>query len=148
MEEKKERFNLLCVYDAQAILKSWAVITQGLEIMLENAGNDTSLDKIFNDLMAGRLLLWIGMLDGVYVGFVTTQIVDLPPRKKNLWIVHAYKTIRTPTEWLMKTYKTLEEFAVTQKCSSIRFYGLRKKWMEKFEALGYSEGYIEMTKNL
>ncbi len=148
MEEKKERFNLLCVWDSQAILKSWAVITPGLEVMLENAGSDTSLDKIFNDLMSGQLLLWVGMLDGVYVGFVTTKIVDLPPRKKHLWIVHAFKTIKTPTMWLLKTYEILEGFAVAQKCSSIRFYGLRKKWMEKFEALGYSEGYVEMKKNL
>jgi hypothetical protein len=146
--DRGDRFNLLCVYDAQAIMKAWPVITQGLEIMLENAGSDTSMDKIFNDLMAGRLLLWIGMLDGEYMGFVTTQIMDVPPDKRHLWIVHAYKTIKTPTVWLMRAYERLEDFGRKQKCNSVRFYGLRKKWMDKFILMGYREGYVELVRDL
>ena len=142
------KFNLLCVYEANAIITTWKVISQGIEVMLENAGTDTSMDKIFNDLMAGRLLLWIALLDGEYMGFVTTQIVELPPTKKALWIVHAYKTVKTPTVWLMRAYQKLEEFAASRKCNSIRFYGLRKKWQEKFLALGYKEGYVEFVKEL
>lgn len=140
------KFDLLCVYDAVALVNTWPVISGGIEVMLENAGSDTSKDKIFNDLMAGRLLLWLALLDGVYVGFVTTQVVDLPPGKKALWIVHAFKTIKTPTVWLLQAYKTLEEFAASRSCNSIRFYGLRKKWQEKFLAMGYSEGYVEYVK--
>jgi len=144
----EERFNLLCVYMPDAIIRSWPVITEGLEVMLENSGSDTSMDKIFNELMAGQLLLWVGMLDGEYVGFVTTKTIPVPPNKKHLWIVHAYKTVKTPTVWLMRTYQMLEDFAVKQHCSSVRFYGLRKKWQDKFLALGYSEGYIEFVKEL
>jgi len=143
-----ERFNLLCVYDAAAIMRAWPVISGGLEIMLENSGSDTSLDKIYNDIMAGRLLLWVGMLDGEYAGFVTTQIVDLPPTKKHLWIVHAYKMVATPTMWLLQAYQRLEEFAKVRGCDSIRFYGLAKPWQNKFLALGFHLGYQEFVKEL
>jgi hypothetical protein len=146
--EGEARFKLLCVYDGAAIIKAWPVITEGIEIMLENAGSDTSMDKIFNDLMAGRLLLWIALLDGAYMGFVTTQVVELPPTKKHLWIVHAYKTIKTPTVWMMRAYEELERFAVAHKCNSVRFYGLRKKWQERFLPLGFKEGYVEFAKEL
>ena len=146
MEEQK--FSLICVYDAQAIMKAWPVITQGLEIMLENAGSDTNMDKIFNDLMAGRLLLWIGTLDGEYMGFVTTQIVDVPPDKRHLWIVHAQKNVRIPTAWLILAYNTLEKFAIQQHCDSIRFYGLRRPWQDKFLQNGFHLGYQEFVKEL
>jgi len=116
--------------------------------MLENSGSDTSMDKIYNELMAGKLLLWIGLLDGEYVGFVTTRVVDTPPDKRHLWIVHAYKSIKTPTEWLLLAYEMLEKFAVSRQCDSIRFYGIRRKWMERFSALGFKEGYVELIKSL
>ena len=146
MEEAK--FNLLCVYDPEAIIKSWPVITHGLEVMLENAGSDTSMDKIFNDLMAGRLLLWVAMLNGEYVGFVTTQVVDVPPRVKHLWVVHAFKAIKTPTIWLLRAYEMLEEFAVSRQCKSVRFYAKSRPWQSKFLDNGYHIGYLEFVKPL
>lgn len=144
----EEKLTLLCVHNGDAIMKAWPTIQDGLEIMLEHAGSDVSLDKIFNDLMSGRLLLWVGMVGGVYSGFVTTQVVEMPPNKRHLWIVHAYKTVKTPTVWLLEAYQEIEKFAISRKCDSIRFYGLRKKWQDKFFTLGFHEGYQEFVKDL
>jgi hypothetical protein len=72
----------------------------------------------------------------------------MPPNKRHLWIVHAYKTVKTPTIWLLQAYQEIERFAISRKCDSIRFYGLRKKWQEKFLARGFHEGYQEFVKDL
>ena len=141
-------FKLIPLYDPEAIFRTWRFIRNGIEAVLENSGDDTSIEKIFNELMAGKLLLWIGFVNNEYVGFVTTQITDVPTCGKFLWIVHAYKKTKVPSMWLLEGLKKLEAFAKERQCKSIRFYAKEKPWQEKLIALGYKPGYIEYVKEV
>jgi len=142
------KFKLLCVYDPGAVLKAWPFVSSGVERILDNAGTDTSMDKILNDLLNGSLLLWMMFIDGAYSGFATTRITSTPPYGKSLWIVHTYKKMKVPTEWMMKALEEIERFAQSQGCTNIRFYALPKPWQEKMKAAGYEPGYVEFVKEI
>lgn len=140
------KVKLIPVYDPQAVLKCWKHIADGLEIVLDHSGNDTSMEKVFNDLMSGRLLLWVGFVDNVYSGFVTTSFHSPSINKKFLWIVHCYKKAKVPSEFLLEGLTYLEDFARESSCSAIKFYALEKPWQNKLKALGYEPGYVEYVK--
>jgi hypothetical protein len=144
----ESRLKLIPLYNLRGVLNLWKYLEDGIEAILNNAGDYTSLEKIFNDIMAGQLLLWVGFVDGNYAGFATTKIVDVPPSKRHLWIVHAFKKKKVSSEWFLEAHGILEVFSKKQGCQSIRFYGLRKPWQDKFFALGYREGYVEFVKDI
>ncbi len=144
----EERFRLIPLYDFQAVFNTWKFYVDGIEAVLSNSGADTNLEKVFNEIMAGRLLLWVGFVNDEYSGFVTTQIQDIPTCGRFLWIVHCYKKPKVPTSFLLKGLQRIEEFAREQKCKSIRFYAKEKPWQQKLIALGYVPGYIEYIKEV
>lgn len=146
--EGEKKFKLIPLYDLQAVFNTWKFYVEGIEAVLDNSGTDTSLEKVFNEIMAGRLLLWVGFIDGEYSGFVTTQISDVPTCGRFLWIVHTYKKIKVPSSFLLEGLKRIEEFAREQKCKTIRFYAKEKPWQQKLVALGYTPGYIEYIKEV
>lgn len=148
MDQEKQSLKLIPVYDPNALLRSFNHFVDGIEAVLNNSGADTSFEKIFNELMSGKLLLWASFVDGRYMGFVTTQVTDIPTCGKFLWIVHAYKNPKYHTSWLFEALKVLEKFARERGCSSIRFYAKEKKWQERLVPLGYQPGYIEYVKEL
>lgn len=139
---------LIPVYDLQALFNSWKFYLHGIEAILRNSGDDTSVEKIYNDLMAGRLLLWVAFVNGEYIGFVTTQVLDIPGTEKTLWIVHAYKRLKVNSEWLLESFKELENFARKFQCTRIKFYGMEKPWQEKMINLGFTKGYVEFVKEV
>lgn len=141
-------FKLIPVYNLQAVLNTWNLYVQGIEAVLRNSGDDTNLEKIYNEIMAGNLLLWVAFVNGKYAGFLTTCFADVPMSGKSLWIVHTFKCKKVPTDFLIAGLEIIEEFAREKNCKSLKFYAIRKPWLEKFSYLGYLEGYVEMIKNL
>jgi len=143
-----ENFRLIPVYDLQALFNSWKFYVPGLERVLGNSGDDTSLEKVYNDLMSGRLLLWVGFVNDDYAGFVTTQILDVPGAAKTLWIHHLYKRPKVESTWLFFGLEILNSFAKKYGCTRIKFYGLERPWQAKFEAAGFTRGYVEFVKEV
>lgn len=139
---------LRSLYDTDAVLLSWPTLVPGLEKILDSSGEDTNLTKILNDLLSGKLLLWMGFIDEEPIGFVTTSFQQIPMGPKYLWIVHAFKKVRVPSQYLLDCFGSLEEFAKEQKCKFIKFYGLRRSWQEKMLAAGFEEGYVEYILDL
>jgi len=144
----EEKFKLIPIYSINGIMRAWPFVADGLEAVLRNAGTDTNLDKIYNDLLAGNLLLWLAFLNGQYIGFATTSIVSVPTLPKHLWIVHTYKKLKVPSEWLLKGLERLEEYAKEMGCLDIRFYAKLKPWQAKLEKLGYAPSYTEYIKEV
>ena len=145
---EKERFKLIPLYDLNAVLKTWHLYQDGLEMILNNSGEDTNLTKVFNDIMSGKLLLWIGFVDGVYAGFLTTSFQQIFEGPKYGWVVHTYKRISVPTDFLLEGLNQIEVFFKDQQCDYIKFYALKKPWQDKLVLLGYKPMYIEYLKSL
>lgn len=139
---------LIPLYNLQAVFNTWHFYVQGIEAVLRNSGDDTNLEKIYNEIMAGNLLLWVGMVDGKYAGFVTTCFQDLPMGSRSLWVVHTYKVIKVPTEFLLDGLTIIEKFAKEKGCKSVKFYAKPKRWQDKLMALGYAPGYTEFIKEV
>jgi hypothetical protein len=142
--KKEESFRLVPLYDIKAIWQAFGIITEGVEECLKNSGTDTSFEKIFNDAVGGKTLIWVALLDRKYVGFVTTQTIEFP-YKKNLYINQCYKVRGISPLWLLKGVEILKQWAIEQNCNGVRFYAFRKEWSERLKAAGFGEGYTEYT---
>ncbi len=140
--------HLIPVYNLQAVFNSWHLYVAGIEAVLRNSGDDTNIEKIYNEIMAGNLLLWVGFVDDKYAGFLTTSFAEVPMSGRSLWILHTFKVKKVHTNFLLEGLKIVEQFAKEKGCKSVKFYALRKPWLDKFSYLGYNEGYVEMIKNL
>lgn len=144
----EDKFKLVPLYDLQAVLNTWKYYVPGVEAILNNSGNDTNLEKIYNDVMSGKLLLWVGFVNGAYAGFVTTSFHIVPMKGKFLWIVHTYKKIKVSSTFLLRGLLYLEGFAKDAGCRGIKFYAKEKPWQEKLVRIGYEPGYVEYIKNI
>lgn len=143
-----EGLKLIPVYNLQAVFNTWHLYVPGIEAVLRNSGDDTNIEKIYNEIMAGNLLLWVGFIDEKYAGFLTTCFQEIPLAGRALWVVHAYKTPHTVSVWLLEGLRTVEKFAKEKGCKSVKFYALRKPWQEKLIARGYQPGYTEFVKEV
>lgn len=139
---------LIPVYNLQAVLNTWYLYVDGIEAVLRNSGDDTNIEKIYNEIMAGNLLLWVGLLDGVYAGFLTTCFQEIPMSGRSLWIVHTFKCKKVPTDFLLEGLEIVEKFAREKNCKRLKFYAIRKPWIDKLERLGFKEGYTEFIREV
>jgi hypothetical protein len=147
MQRENSKFKLVPLYDLQAVLNTWKYYQDGLEAVMDNSGSDASLEKAYNDIMSGKILLWVGFLNGEYGGFVTTSCQTVPGKTyKRLWIHHCYKKAKIPSVWLLAGLRQIEDFARDMGCKEVVFYAKQKPWQEKLVRLGYEPGYIEYIK--
>ncbi len=145
-------FNLIPVYDTQAVLKNWQYINEGLERVLSHTENDTSLTKILNKLLSGQMLLWLAFVDDIYSGFFTTEIVDYPNNTgttRSLWVCQLFaKSFLDKSIW-DNGIKILEDYAKNMNCNNIRFWTKRDAgWEKKLNGSGFRRGYTEFIKDL
>lgn len=145
-------FKLIPVYKPNAIMKNWKFLSEGMEKILAYAEDDTNLIKIFNELLSGELLMWIGFIGGEYKGFITTKVVDtpnIPMGNRSLWIMQLYVKPDMPPEVWAEGFKIIEEYAREYQCKNIKFWTLRDKgWERKLEPFGFKRGYQEFIKTL
>jgi hypothetical protein len=139
---------IIPVYNLRAVLNTWHLYVEGIDAVLRNSGDDTNLEKIYNEIMAGNLLLWVAFIDDRYSGFLTTSFADIPMSGKTLWVVHAFKCKKVPTEFLLEALGMIEQFAKEKDCNSLKFYAIRKPWIDKLEKMGFREGYTEFIREI
>jgi hypothetical protein len=140
---------LIPLYDAQAILNSWFYLEKGLEEVLKYTNGDSSIERVFNELLAGRLLAWVGFLDGNFIGIMTTRVDDIPTCYKVLSIIHLYVKDIKMSDVFFEGMKELVEFAKSQGCSKFRMWTIRDKAFEKvLKPFGWNPGYVEFLKDI
>lgn len=142
-------FKLIPLYEIEAVLNSWHYFQKGVERILEFAGSDTSLAKIYNDIVAGKLLLWIALLDGEYCGFATTRFDNSVFGRKALWIVHTFIKTGIDSNIFIEGFKEMKDYGRQFNCDIIQFYTKRSIAFErKLEKLGWETSYTEFIFNL
>lgn len=136
------------IYNPRGIINAWPMICSGLNRILSFTYKDTSMTKIYNELLAGELLLWVIYVNHEYKGFMTTKIEDIPDAGRNLWIVHLYAKDLTK-EFILDGLERIEAFAKEQKCETIRFLTMRDEAFERrLDGCGFKKGYTEYIKEL
>lgn len=149
MDESRVSFVLIPVYNTQAISSLWGKCIKGVEAILEYSTDDTSMAKIFNELMSCQALLWVAYLEENVCGFIITKITDIPFGSKSLWITELYIKTGVPHETFFKGLEKIKEYAIKSGCKKMRFYTVRKKgFLHKLESLGWTEGYQEIIYDL
>jgi hypothetical protein len=56
------------------VLKHWKYFIEGVEKCAEFDVDGRSVDELYNDFISGRYAFWSGFVDGVYSGFIATQV--------------------------------------------------------------------------
>ena len=145
----KGDFKIIPLYEIEAVLNSWHYLQKGVERILEFAGSDTSLAKIYNDIVAGKLLLWIALLDGEYCGFATTRFDNSVFGRKALWIVHTFIKSGLNPDIFMEGFKEMKDYGRQFNCDILQFYTRRSMAFErKLTKLGWETSYTEFIFNL
>ena len=142
-------FNLIPLYNPSAILNSWAMVNDGVEEILKYTTGDASTAKLLNDLLAGSLLMWIGLLENKYIGFLTTRIDNIPTCYKALSIVHLYTKPNIIHNIMLQGMDELNKFAKEQGCTKFRMWTVRDKAFEKMLTPdNWQVGYCEFLKEV
>lgn len=142
-----DRMKLIPIYDKYALMNCWGYVIEGVENVLEHATGESSLSKIFNSLIAGQLLLWIGFYDEKYCGFMTSRIDNVPFGEKSLWIVHAYIKPSFPKEIFNLALQEIYAHAKDHDCKTVKAWSIRSKAFIK-KLKGWKEGYTEIIYTL
>src|SRR3990167_783189 len=147
-ETTKQDFKLVPLYNTNAVLKNWHHFSEGLEMVLAHTIGNTNLTVVLNEALAGELLLWIGFLDGIYCGFVTTKIEqavlkDIAGVKKFLSVIHLYIKKGTDKQIFIDWFNLLNDFAKRMKCDELRMWSPRDGWEKKLDKLGWNKTYVE-----
>lgn len=151
-ENKHLIMKLIPVYDINALLNVWPTIIKDVEQVLIFTTGDSTLEKIFNELCSGLLLLWIGFQQNKYCGFLTTRIYETPFKKekeRSLWITHTFIKKGFDKNIFLEGFNIIKEFGIKQKCHTIRFWSKRDKaFSKRMKPLGWQHGYQEFIYNI
>lgn len=140
---------LIPLYDTKAIVKVWKIISEGVREVIAHSLDDISLERVYNEVLSGELLLWTALIDDDQVGFVITKVRDIPFGKRLFVIHNIYLRKPLPGAMFMRGLSILEEYAKSQGCDSLRFYSLRgRALLRKLRRHGWREGYQELVKTL
>jgi len=132
------------IYTPDQLLAFWQLMAKDCERVLAHGDNDEDMDSVFNEIMAGRILLWIIFVDEKYAGYLTTAIrtTTTRPVQRWLWISHLSKKLGVQADIRAAAMSAMIEHAITERCSEIRFYSTRamEKWTKDF---GFRPSYTE-----
>jgi hypothetical protein len=129
--------------NGQAILSNWHYFTEGLNCVLNHNTGDSSYEKVLNEILSGQLTMFIGFVDGKYVGFLTTRLDDYLLSGKFVTIVHLY--IKPGTD--KSVFDMGFDYVRTKLCEPIgaklRFFSPRNGWTKRLLDRGWKTGYQE-----
>lgn len=134
--------------EVKKILNCWQYIVEGLEIIGEQTKEDMSLAETLNNILSGDLLLWMGFIDGIYKGFVTTRIDKNPDSTTWLSLIQCYIKPGADKDFYAWGIEEMKIFAIKNKCQKMRIWTNRKAYERKLRPLGFKESYIQYDLDL
>src|SRR5512139_2329508 len=142
-------FKLTPITSSQALLNIWPAINKGIEKIMRRCAGDTDETEALNEILSNALTLWIGFIDGKYVGFTTTKVMLTPtyPQKKYLWVHHFYKKNECKEDFMGLTIDKLEEHARLMNCGEIKC-GTTRRMDKMLMDKGFVQSYVEWRKPL
>ncbi len=129
----------------QAVDFVWDTVAPMLQMAIDTSPGGYTTDSVREDIMAGRLGLWVALEGGdTPVAAVTTRIVDLPEMRVLTmdWVGGSKMA-----NWLGVTMDTLERYAKDNDCTQLQGYG-RKAWERWMKPRGWEPAYTTYKKDL
>lgn len=137
------------IFDQKAIVDTWPTLLIGIEKSEKFSLGELSLEAIFNDLLASKLLLWMGYVDEKYIGFLTTRVCQILMGKRYMIIEHIYAKEKIPLDLYLEGQKYLETYAKSMNCEDLRFFTIREKGFERIlDKHGYKQAFTMFKKEL
>lgn len=131
--------------NGHAILSNWHYFTEGLEKVLSFSTGDSSYEKVLNEILSGQLTMFIGFLDGKYVGFCTTRLDNYLLADSYITIVHLYIKPGTNEEIFHLGFNYIYEKLCKPNNSKLRFFSKRNGWTKRLLSKGWQTGYQEFV---
>lgn len=112
----------------------WERVREGLADLKKHGSEDWILDDVYLMLNGGALALYIGEIDGEYVGFLLLQIQPMFHGKRlNIW--GAYSA--TKTQLMARYWPDIQTIARNIGAKKIIFTSLRDEWQQAGKKLGF-----------
>jgi hypothetical protein len=143
---------LIPLRSSEAFFKAWPVVSKDVVSLTDKLGrSDEDLTKVFNDAMAGDLLLWVIFEDGKPVGFVGTRIEVARTARpcRTLFVSYVFKNSRKKNprlDWKVVD-SVLMQHAADMDCQKVSFSTARNADYLTKKA-GYSPAYTVFEKEV
>ena len=144
------KFEMIPLYNTQAVMNAWPKIQEGLEKVIENAANDHDKTTLLNELLGGQKLLWLGFVDGKYVAFSVTyfHVTGTQPQKKILQIDSTYKDPKADSDITEQFINRLTQYAREQGASQIDIWSTRKGFERYIKKHDFLPSYTKYSKEI
>jgi len=153
-EAVKQKFTLHPLYNVTAVLNNWKVFSQGVERVLHYANGDIDMTSILNDILGKapndkqQYLMWIGLLDNEYCGFITTRTERHPTTLNTLAVMSCYIKKGTDKNIFLEGMEKMQTIAKKWGYDRIVFRTTRSGWEKKLLNKGWKTGYTEYIYSL
>ena len=134
--------------NVKGIMNFLPEMTDGIESVLNKNIGDMSFQVIINEILQGKLLLWVGFLKGKYIGFVTTRIDDNIGAKRYLSVIHLFIKKGESKEIFENGFAQLRAFGEKTNCDEMRMWTIRDGWERRLIPLGWKQTNIEYNLSL
>ena len=140
---------LRMLYNPKAVIDAWGCISNNVEQLTKFCHRDFTIDMLFNDIMSGQAMLWMGFKEEKYIGFLVTKILLTPLGDKTLLIYALYSNVKIDREEYVEGFNGLTNFAKEQGCTNIDFYTIRDKAFERrTKDFGFLPKYTVFSKEV
>ena len=131
--------------DPETITNLWPIIAPGLRKDLEHKTDGTTESKVFERLTAKKIMIVLFFVDDKYSGFVTFQKDWLRPGYVTMFNIF-FDGSFTPETWT--SFENFCKGLWKDGIKGMNFLADRKAFARRLEQVGYSQGWIELMKEL
>ena len=120
----------------------WPTLINGIDTIVEVSKGDLSRGIVFREIVNNQSQLWLGFIDGKYIGFATTGVNNLDG-ESYLTIKQVYIKKGHGLEAILKGQKKLFEFGKKKGCTKVRMVTSILIERRALKRLGWKPTYQE-----
>lgn len=98
----------------------WPTLIEGVDAVVETSKGDLSRGVIYKEIVNGYSQLWLGFIDGKYIGFATTSINNYLDGDNFLTLKQIFIKKGNGLEGILQGQKKLFEFGRKMGCTKAR----------------------------
>lgn len=115
-----------------AIVKQWGHFIEGMEKVAKYSRNDGNMESTYNDILSQRSVLWAAFRDNKYIGFVVTQIQQIPFEEPRLTVISFYTNTKLGDSEFLEGMDVLNNYAKKMNITKMEFFTVRDKGFERY----------------
>lgn len=118
--------------EGKSVIEHWGHFIEGMEKIGKYSNNNGNIESTYNDILSKRSILWAGFRDKQYIGFVITQIQQVPFEEMRLLVMSFYAKEKLTDDEFNEGMGILNGYAKKMNIKKMEFYTIRDKAFERY----------------